>query len=419
MAGGEIAPGGALGDGRGDASRAASRRRSIRAINAHRRPAPHEPRPRAAARAGARGAILEAAAGYSTVEYDPARGARGKRQDHVRALARDLFGCGDALAVNNNAAAVLLALAALARGRRSSSRAESSSRSAARSRSPRSSRPPGARLREVGTTNRTTADDYRARSRRRSRCSFRSIPPTTRSAATRRARRRRELAALAREAGVPWLHDQGTGVRRAARRVRRAGRADGRRVPRRGRGPRRPSPATSSSRARRPGSSPAARTSSRARAAHPVARAVRPDKLTLAALAATLAAWKTGAWQAVPGLPRRRRAALDELERARRADPRRRGARGGSTVRDRAPRARRSAAARARRSSSRRARSRSARGALGRRPRRGACARRRRPSSPGVERATASCSTCARSRRRRTRSSRPRSAGSRRTRQMR
>src|SRR3982750_3893174 len=66
----------------------------------------------------ARTAVEEAAAGYSTVEYDAATGGRGKRQEHVRGPARDLFGCEDALAVNNNAAAVFLALSALARGRR-------------------------------------------------------------------------------------------------------------------------------------------------------------------------------------------------------------------------------------------------------------------------------------------------------------
>ncbi|HEX9148699.1 MAG TPA: L-seryl-tRNA(Sec) selenium transferase, partial [Thermoanaerobaculia bacterium] len=65
----------------------------------------------------AREAIARIASGYSTLEYDAASGQRGKRQDHVRRAACDLFGAEDAIAVNNNAAAVFLALAALARGR--------------------------------------------------------------------------------------------------------------------------------------------------------------------------------------------------------------------------------------------------------------------------------------------------------------
>ena len=65
----------------------------------------------------ARAAVAAAAEGYSTLEFDPSEGERGRRQDHVRFLARDVFGGEEALAVNNNASAVLLALAALARGR--------------------------------------------------------------------------------------------------------------------------------------------------------------------------------------------------------------------------------------------------------------------------------------------------------------
>ncbi|HEU5250173.1 MAG TPA: L-seryl-tRNA(Sec) selenium transferase, partial [Thermoanaerobaculia bacterium] len=51
----------------------------------------------------AREAIGRVISGYSTLEYDPRAGRRGKRQDHVRRAARELFGAGDALAVNNNA----------------------------------------------------------------------------------------------------------------------------------------------------------------------------------------------------------------------------------------------------------------------------------------------------------------------------
>src|SRR5204862_484409 len=61
--------------------------------------------------------VADAARGYSNLEYDLSAGARGSRQDHVAAILRRLTGAEGALVVNNNAAAVMLALAALAEGR--------------------------------------------------------------------------------------------------------------------------------------------------------------------------------------------------------------------------------------------------------------------------------------------------------------
>ena len=76
----------------------------------------HQPRPRACCRRGGGRAVATAAVGYTDLEYDLARGERATRQDHVHDVLCAVTGAEDALAVNNNAAAVLLALAATARG---------------------------------------------------------------------------------------------------------------------------------------------------------------------------------------------------------------------------------------------------------------------------------------------------------------
>ena len=95
-------------------------------------------------------------ASAATLEYDLATGRRGDRDDHSRGLLRELTGAEDATVVNNNAAAVLLVLNTLADGRERHRVARRTDRDRRRlSACPRSWRRAGARLREVGTTNRT------------------------------------------------------------------------------------------------------------------------------------------------------------------------------------------------------------------------------------------------------------------------
>src|SRR4051794_2826239 len=106
--------------------------------------------------------IRDIARGYSNLEYDVAAGGRGSRQDHVTTMLRRLTGAEAGLAVNNNAAAVMLALAALAEGRDVLVSRGELIEIGDGFRIPDVLERSGARLREVGTTNRTRATDYEA-----------------------------------------------------------------------------------------------------------------------------------------------------------------------------------------------------------------------------------------------------------------
>jgi L-seryl-tRNA(Ser) seleniumtransferase len=155
---------------------------------------------------------LSAGRGYSNLEYDLAAGARGSRQDHVAAILRRLTGAEAAIVVNNNAGALLLALAALAEGREVIVSRGELIEIGDGFRIPDVLRRSGATLVEVGTTNRTRADDYEraiteqtALLLRVHQSNFRVVGFTEQPAPS-------ELADVARRHSLPLLDDLGSGA---------------------------------------------------------------------------------------------------------------------------------------------------------------------------------------------------------------
>jgi L-seryl-tRNA(Ser) seleniumtransferase len=117
---------------------------------------------RAPLSAAARQAVNDVAAGYSNLEYDLEAGARGSRYDHARAALCELTGAENALIVNNNAGAVYLVLAALCAGREVLISRGQLVEIGGGFRIPDVLRQSSARLVEVGTTNRTHVRDFAA-----------------------------------------------------------------------------------------------------------------------------------------------------------------------------------------------------------------------------------------------------------------
>ena len=105
-------------------------------------------------------AIENVASGYSTLEYDLTKGKRGKRDIHASALLTRLTGGESALVVNNNAAAVLLALSALSKGKKVAISRSQLVEIGGGFRIPDVMKQSGAKLLEVGTTNRTRLADF-------------------------------------------------------------------------------------------------------------------------------------------------------------------------------------------------------------------------------------------------------------------
>ena len=152
------------------------------------------------------------AAGYATLELDVETGARGTRAPVASLLAAALTDAEDALIVNNNAAAMLLALAALAKGREVVVCRGELIEIGGEFRLPDVMEASGALLREVGTTNRTHERDYRRALGDATALILKVHPSNYEVVGFTKAVGVSDLAALAREAGVPLMYDIGSGV---------------------------------------------------------------------------------------------------------------------------------------------------------------------------------------------------------------
>jgi L-seryl-tRNA(Ser) seleniumtransferase len=156
--------------------------------------------------------VAAVARGYSNLEYDLDEGERGSRYAPVIGLLTELTGAEDALVVNNCAGAVLLVLASLASGRECIVSRGELVEIGGGFRVPDVMRQSGARLVEVGTTNRTRLADYASALRPETgllvkvhRSNFALVGFTEEVAVA-------ELAALGRERGVPVFQDLGSGA---------------------------------------------------------------------------------------------------------------------------------------------------------------------------------------------------------------
>jgi L-seryl-tRNA(Ser) seleniumtransferase len=165
---------------------------------------------RAPLSASARAAIDEAAR-YCSLEYDLESGARGGRGTRVESLLKDLTGAEDALVVNNCAAAALLILKVLAGdGETIVSRGELVE-IGGDFRVPDVMASSGTQMIEVGTTNRTHLHDYQRAINSNTRLIMRVHPSNYRIVGFASTPERTELAALARDAGLPLYEDAGSG----------------------------------------------------------------------------------------------------------------------------------------------------------------------------------------------------------------
>jgi len=155
--------------------------------------------------------LIEVARGYSNLEYNLEEGERGLRYDHVRSLLCALTGAEDALVVNNNAAAVLLVLNSLAEGKEALVSRGELIEIGGEFRIPEVMEKSGVILREVGTTNRTHGSDYERAVGERTGMILKVHTSNFRILGFTGEVPLPELVRIGRERAVPVMNDLGSG----------------------------------------------------------------------------------------------------------------------------------------------------------------------------------------------------------------
>ena len=156
-------------------------------------------------------AALDAAKGYTNLEFDLSEGKRGSRQAHVASLLCQLTGAEAALVVNNNAFAVLLGLAALASGKEVVVSRGEAVEIGGGFRIPGVMAQSGATLVEVGTTNRTYVADYEQAVTENTAALLKVHASNFRVSGFTHEATLQEMVALGQRRGIPVLHDLGSG----------------------------------------------------------------------------------------------------------------------------------------------------------------------------------------------------------------
>jgi len=157
-------------------------------------------------------AAVRASTGYADLEVDRATGARGKRTRRAESILCALTGAGDAIAVNNNAAALLLTIATLARRKEVVVSRGELIEIGGEFRLPDIMTAAGAKLVEVGTTNRTRLADYRRAIGPRTGLVLKVHPSNFRVVGFAHTVPASDLAAVAAGADVPFAFDVGSGL---------------------------------------------------------------------------------------------------------------------------------------------------------------------------------------------------------------
>src|SRR5438093_899638 len=157
-------------------------------------------------------AAVRAGRGYTDLEIDRVTGARGRRTSRAELILTALTGAEGALVVNNGAAGLLLSLAALARGKQVLVSRGELIEIGGEFRIPDIMAASGAKLVEVGTTNRTRPSDYRGAITSKTALVLKVHPSNYRVVGFTATPSAADLSGLATKAGVPFLYDLGSGL---------------------------------------------------------------------------------------------------------------------------------------------------------------------------------------------------------------